>query len=124
LDNAVNYTPPPGSIRLKLAVEGKQAFVTVEDNGIGISAADLPKVFDRFYRADKSRSQVEGAGLGLSIALWIASVHGASISAESRGEQGSMFRIVFALLSEDPGRTEFPGVNAEFARVGPVAPGR
>src|SRR5262249_15438270 len=51
LDNATKYTPPPGSIRLKLAVDGNQAVVTVGDNGIGISAADLPKIFDRFYRA-------------------------------------------------------------------------
>jgi signal transduction histidine kinase len=118
VDNAVKYTPPPGSIRLKLAVDGNQASVTVEDNGIGISAADLPHIFGRFYRADKSRSQVEGAGLGLSIALWIANVHGATISAESREERGSVFRIAFALLAGQAGRTEVPGVNGQFARTG------
>jgi signal transduction histidine kinase len=78
---------------------GNQCVVIIEDNGIGISAADLPKVFDRFFRADQSRSQVEGAGLGLSIALWIANVHGASISAESKEEAGSVFRIAFPLLA-------------------------
>ena len=118
LDNAAKYTPPPGSIRLKLAVGGNQAVVTIEDNGIGISAADLPNIFGRFYRADKSRSQVEGAGLGLSIALWIANVHGASLSAESREEQGSVFRIAFALLTGETGRTEVPGVNGQLTRTG------
>ena len=101
LDNAAKYTPPPGTIRVKLAAAANQAVVTVEDNGIGISAADLPKIFDRFYRVDTSRSQVEGAGLGLSIAMWIATVHGATISAESREEQGSAFRIAFPLLPEE-----------------------
>jgi signal transduction histidine kinase len=91
------------------------ASVTGKDNGIGIPVADLPKIFVRFYRADKSRSQVEGAGLGLSIALWIANVHGASISAE---EQGSVFRIVFALLAGDTGHTDVRGVNGEIARAG------
>ena len=118
LDNAAKYTPPPGSIRLKLVVGGNQAVVTIEDNGIGISAADLPNIFGRFYRADKSRSQVEGAGLGLSIALWIANVHGASLSAESREEQGSVFRIAFALLTGETGRTEVPGVNGQLTRTG------
>ena len=115
LDNAVKYTPSPGAIRLTLAVDGNQAVVTVADNGIGISAADLPDIFGRFYRADKSRSEVEGAGLGLSIALWIANVHGASISAESKEEQGSIFRIAFALLAGETGPKEIPGVNGELA---------
>ena len=118
LDNAAKYTPPPGSIRLRLEMGGNQGVVTIEDNGIGISAADLPKVFDRFFRADKSRSQVEGAGLGLSIALWIANVHGASISAESKEEAGSVFRIAFPLLAREAGRTELPGVGGALARAG------
>ena len=118
LDNAVKYTPAPGSIRLRLEMDGNQAVVAVEDNGIGISAADLPNIFDRFYRADKSRSQVEGAGLGLSIALWIAHVHGASISAESREEQGSAFRIAFVLLTGETVPTDVPGVNGDLARTG------
>ena len=118
VDNAARYTPPPGSIRLGLAVDGSQAVVTVQDNGIGIPAADLPKIFGRFYRADKSRSQVEGAGLGLSIALWIADVHGASISVESREEQGSVFRIAFALSAGETAGAEVNGVDGELARAG------
>ncbi len=120
LDNAAKYTAPPGSILVKLGVSAKQAIVTVEDNGIGISASDLPNIFGRFYRADKSRSQVEGAGLGLSIALWIANVHDASISAESRDEQGSVFRIAFPLLAGEMARTQVPGVNGESRDVSDV----
>lgn len=118
LDNAAKYTPPPGCIRVKLVVGGHQAVVTVEDSGIGISAADLPHIFGRFYRVDKSRSQVEGAGLGLSIALWIAHVHGTSISVESRENQGSVFRIAFALLAGDAGRAEVAEVLGQLTRTG------
>jgi signal transduction histidine kinase len=117
VDNAARYTPPPGTIRLKLAVEVTQAVVTVEDNGIGISAADLPHIFGRFYRADKSRSQVEGAGLGLSIALWIANVHGASLSAESREKQGSVFRVAFPLHAGNAERPEVSGENGALTRT-------
>jgi len=106
LDNAVKYTPPPGLIRLKLEAGDNQAVVTVEDNGIGIAAADLPRIFGRFFRADQSRSEVEGAGLGLSIAKCIADVHRASISAQSRQAEGSVFRVVFALLAKEVGCTE------------------
>jgi len=119
VDNAVKYTPAPGSIRVKLAVQRDQAVVTVEDNGIGISAADLPNIFARFFRADKSRSQVEGAGLGLSIAQWIATVHGASIAAESKEEQGSVFRIAFAILDGEVGRKDVPGTSVA-ERLTPV----
>ncbi len=101
LDNAVKYTPAPGNIKVTLAMAGENATVTVQDNGIGIAAADLPHIFRRFYRADPSRSQVEGSGLGLSIAMWIANVHQATLSAESRENEGSVFRIVFPLFAVD-----------------------
>jgi heavy metal sensor kinase len=101
LDNAAKYTPPPGTIQVRLATDGEKVTVTVEDNGMGISAADLPHIFGRFYRADPSRSQVEGFGLGLSIAMWIANVHQASLSADSKANEGSAFKIVFPLLVAD-----------------------
>jgi heavy metal sensor kinase len=97
LDNAAKYTRAPGAIKVRLVAEGQNVAVAVEDNGIGISKADLPFIFGRFYRADPSRSQVEGSGLGLAIAKWIADVHHASLSAESAEERGSVFRIVFPL---------------------------
>jgi heavy metal sensor kinase len=99
LDNAMKYTPAPGAIRIALAATGERVTVTVEDNGIGISAADLPNIFGRFYRADPSRSEVEGSGLGLSIAKWIASVHQATLSVDSRENEGSVFKVVFPLFT-------------------------
>jgi signal transduction histidine kinase len=102
VDNAVKYTPAPGTIKVRLAAGGEKVTVTVEDNGMGISAADLPRIFGRFYRADPSRSQVEGSGLGLSIATWIANVHQASLSADSKENEGSVSKIVFPLLAVDP----------------------
>ena len=99
LDNAAKYTPVPGRIAVSLTTARDTVTVTVEDNGIGISAADLPHIFERFYRADPSRSQVEGTGLGLAIAKWIARVHQAALSAESREGAGSVFQIVFPLLA-------------------------
>jgi heavy metal sensor kinase len=99
LDNAAKYTPAPGTIQVRLAVSEEKVTVTVEDNGMGISEADLPHIFGRFYRADPSRSQVEGSGLGLSIARWIADVHHASLLADSKENAGSAFKIEFPLLA-------------------------
>jgi heavy metal sensor kinase len=100
LDNATKYTTVPGLITVTLNVGAENARVTVEDNGRGISSADLPHIFERFYRADPSRSEVEGSGLGLSIAKWIANVHQATLSVESKENAGSTFRIVFPLLAK------------------------
>ncbi len=99
LDNAVKYTHSPGSIRVSLAATQEEATVTVHDTGIGISEADLPRIFDRFFRADPSRSLIEGNGLGLSIAKWIADKHHAGISAASSEHVGSTFRIAFPRLA-------------------------
>jgi heavy metal sensor kinase len=101
LDNAAKYTRTPGKIKVTLAAAGGKVAVAIEDNGIGIPPGDLPHIFERFYRADPSRSQVEGFGLGLSIATWIANVHQSSLSAESKENEGSVFKIVFPLLAVD-----------------------
>jgi heavy metal sensor kinase len=95
LDNAVKYSRPNGTIAVSVQALAGQTKVVVQDDGIGISAADLPFVFDRFYRADPSRSVVEGNGLGLAIAKWIAETHRAELSVTSDARSGTRFIIEF-----------------------------
>lgn len=102
LDNALKYTSAPGSIHVALSVAGDKAAVLVRDTGSGIADSDLPHIFDRFYRADPSRSQIEGCGLGLAIARWIAGLHHAEILVTSQPGQGSDFRVVFPLCAPSP----------------------
>jgi signal transduction histidine kinase len=94
IDNAIKYTPSGGRVHLSMRTEAADLIVTVQDTGIGISKEDLPFVFDRFYGADKVRSrEVGGAGLGLSIARWIAEAHRGSVRAESALGEGSVFEV-------------------------------
>jgi signal transduction histidine kinase len=95
LDNALKYTPATGRVDVALNMVSGRPTLTVRDSGIGIAQSDLPHIFDRFYRADPSRSQVEGNGLGLSIAKWIADLHHAELFVESVDQKGSAFRLVF-----------------------------
>lgn len=96
VDNAVKYTPAGGHITVSLGRDLHGATVAVHDTGIGIPGSALPHVFERFYRADESRNRdAGGAGLGLSIAKWIAERHNASLEAESVVGQGSTFRVRF-----------------------------
>lgn len=90
VSNAIRYNRPGGSAEVSLRKRGKYAVLTVRDTGIGIRREDLGQIFNRFYRADRSRSS-EGTGLGLSMAAWIARVHGGSIRAESVYGEGSVF---------------------------------
>jgi signal transduction histidine kinase len=98
LDNAVKYTPGGGRIAVELIATASEAFVTVSDSGIGIPEALLPRIFDRFVRADPSRGEVNGTGLGLAIAKWIAGAHGANLTVQSREREGSVFRVEFRLM--------------------------
>ena len=94
MDNAAKYTPHGGSIQVELRKNEGFAVASVSDTGIGIDPQDVPRVFDRFWRADKARSREQGgAGLGLSIAKWIVDVHRGSISVESELGKGSVFTI-------------------------------
>lgn len=94
LDNAVKYSPAGGLVKVTVSANASNALVSVLDQGPGISREDLPHVFDRLYRADKSRSKGKpGAGLGLSIAKVIVEKHKGSIWVESIVGQGSKFTI-------------------------------
>jgi signal transduction histidine kinase len=108
--NALKYTPRGGEVDLTLARADGEAIFSVRDSGIGISAADLPHVFERFWRADRARSRVGergGFGLGLAIGQWIAQAHGGSLTVESRLHRGSTFTVTLPVapaesLAEQP----------------------
>jgi two-component system phosphate regulon sensor histidine kinase PhoR len=94
VENALKYTPEAGRVRVTAGSDGGQVSLTVEDNGMGIPEADLPRVFERFYRVDKSRSRdLGGTGLGLSIVKHIIQLHGGTISVRSSVGAGSSFTI-------------------------------
>ncbi len=88
VENAIKYGNEHGNIWISLEKEGAQHKLCVKDDGIGISGQDLPKIFDRFYRADKARDR-KGSGLGLSIVKWIVTLHGWQIHAESELGEGT-----------------------------------
>jgi signal transduction histidine kinase len=95
VDNAVKYTDSGGKITLIAESDGALARLSVRDNGIGISPENVPRIFDRFYRADESRARATGgAGLGLSIAGWITSRHGGHMEVLSREGLGTKITIV------------------------------
>jgi two-component system sensor histidine kinase BaeS len=96
LDNAKRYTPDGGMIAIGCRADGPMTRIWIKDTGSGISKDDLPRIFDRFYRADPSRTQATGgSGLGLAIVKALVEAHGGSIWAESRPGQGTL--IMFTL---------------------------
>lgn len=101
LDNALKFTQPHGQIEVALHSTGEQATVVVRDSGAGIPEEALPYIFDRFYRADPSRSQVEGTGLGLAIAKWIADLHHADLSVASQVEKGTVVRLAIPVYASN-----------------------
>jgi two-component system, OmpR family, sensor kinase len=100
--NAIQYTPQGGEVFLSLERIGEQARIICRDTGPGIPAEDLPHIFERFYRAEKSRTRgrTTGFGLGLSIANWIVERHGGRIEVESKEGKGTTFAIWLPVLKQ------------------------
>jgi two-component system phosphate regulon sensor histidine kinase PhoR len=95
LDNAVKYSHQDGRILIQAGAPDQEVVLSVRDEGVGIAANDLPRIFERFYRADRARSrELGGTGLGLSIVKHIAQLHGGRVEAESTLGQGTTIRVI------------------------------
>jgi two-component system, OmpR family, phosphate regulon sensor histidine kinase PhoR len=100
LDNAVKFSRENGQIHLQAVRRDSEMVLSVADNGLGISKEQLPRIFERFYRADKARSrELGGTGLGLAIVKHIAQLHGGRVEAESELGHGTTIRVVLPLRS-------------------------
>ena len=96
MENAVKYNLPGGRVLVTLAADGGRVVLRVEDTGVGIPEADLPKIFDRFYRVDKARSRAAGGtGLGLSIVRDTVRQHGGAVTVRRRESEGTCFEVAF-----------------------------
>jgi signal transduction histidine kinase len=94
--NAIKYTSRGGSVEVTVKRRDGEVQFAVRDTGIGIAAADLPYIFERFWRADRARSRLSergGFGLGLAISQWIAQAHGGALTVQSRLHRGSTFTV-------------------------------
>ena len=95
LDNAVKYSHQSGRIIVEAAAPDEEVLLSVRDEGVGIAPADLPRIFERFYRADRARSrELGGTGLGLSFVKHIAQLHGGRVEADSTLGQGTTIRVI------------------------------
>jgi two-component system OmpR family sensor kinase len=113
ITNAIKYTPRGGHVEITLSLRNNdEVGFAVRDTGVGIAAADLEHIFDRFWRADRARSRrpvgdshggTGGFGLGLSIAQWIAQAHGGSLTAQSRLARGSIFTVLLPVATKEAG---------------------
>tara|TARA_R100001143_G_scaffold63450_1_gene70556 strand:- start:21751 stop:23214 length:1464 start_codon:yes stop_codon:yes gene_type:complete len=93
IDNAIQHTPDGGKVTISSVQSGQDFVIEISDTGSGIPEEDLPHIFDRFYQADKSRSEKQGAGLGLAIAQKIFNLHGAKVAVSSIKNKGTTFRV-------------------------------
>ena len=104
VDNVIKYEPQGGEVRVNLAKNGAKAVFTVNNRGSVIADKDLPHIFDRFYRSEKSRTS-GGVGLGLAIAKNIVNLHGGTIKAFSSESEGTTFKVEFSLKRIDKRKT-------------------
>jgi signal transduction histidine kinase len=117
--NAVKYSREGGSVVVSAGRQDGMVVVSVTDSGVGIAAADLPRIFDAFYRGQAAESGVAGAGIGLALTRRIVEAHGGSISATSDPGRGSAFVIKLpALEAPDPGQEETPPQQASKGAAG------
>ena len=94
ISNALKYTPEGGSIAIRTVETPTAIVISIKDSGIGISSEDLPYIFERFYRADKSRSRATGgSGIGLAIVKFLVEAHGGIVTVESKPGEGSEFTV-------------------------------
>jgi signal transduction histidine kinase len=97
LENAAKFTPAGGSVTLAAAQSGSRVVLSVRDTGVGISEEDIPRIFDRFFRAAQTSNLTpRGSGLGLALAKWIAERHGTQLTVESKTGKGSCFSFSLA----------------------------
>jgi len=100
LDNAVKFSRENGQLHLRAARLGSDMVLSDADSGFGIGKEHLPRIFERFYRADKARSrELGGTGLGLAIVKHIAQLHGGRVEAESEVGQGTTIRLILPVQS-------------------------
>lgn len=97
LHNAFKFTPQNGTIRIRLSKDYDHCYIRIIDSGIGIPKEELPNVFERFYRVDKSREVIDGSGIGLTIVKNFVKIHGGTVNVESEVGRGTTFIIKFDL---------------------------
>ena len=117
IGNAINYTPAGGTVVVGLGKSNNQARLVITDNGPGIPSEDLPHIFERFYRGEKSRTRSKdgkGFGLGLSIAYWIVRNHNGHIDVDSKVGKGTTFCVWLPLKSLD---CQMDAVNAGYGET-------
>ncbi len=124
ITNAIKYSTKGGEVELSLARRDGQVVFSVRDSGIGIAAAELPFIFDRFWRSDRARSRAAergGFGLGLAICQWIAQAHGGTLTAQSRLHRGSTFVVTLPAATEEGAPAESADSAAQPAAEQPSA---
>jgi signal transduction histidine kinase len=113
ISNAVKYSPAGGSIMVRVEQRGSRACVAVRDQGIGIPAASLPRLFTRFYRAENvDPLNISGMGIGLFVVREIVSLHGGTIEVDSQEQQGSTFTVCLPLATPAPASEPEPQMQA------------